>query len=443
VRLRTDTMPPCLLAPGVPDWIGADGARLGWVLRDALFVMDGTEVMVVPLPAEVRDVAVSEDCWTVALPNGVVGVDPSAGVITHVMVDEDADPVDVVPGADLVLFAETPSHRLVYRADGVPVSLPDAATRARHLRPWSVGRGACWVDFDTLYRMRDHSRVSALGRVSGAKALAVGPYGACLVETARGVIAAAPTGLTVSVAEELDVTTARFSPDGRQALAACEDGVVLVELLTGDVRRRWEGALAPVGFLPGAEGPEAVVWEVASGRVVTSSGHLVLAGFAGAVPAQADRMLVGPGGAAWRLPSLDRLRIDLADGVVGTDGVRIAHVVHGRLRVGTDVDVPHGLGGEDDVVERVLFVPDGVMLVTAEGRGQVYALPAGDRIREVDPAAVPADDEALPDGVTLADPDSPSQVRDGDRCWPVPADGALRAGDDLVVWTDDGMLLRL
>src|SRR5690606_8665145 len=70
---------PRLLAPGVPDWIGADGVRVGWALRDRLFLRAGDHVDVVELPDEVEEVAASPRRWTVALGNGFVRVDPEAG----------------------------------------------------------------------------------------------------------------------------------------------------------------------------------------------------------------------------------------------------------------------------------------------------------------------------------------------------------------------------
>ena len=452
---------PRLVAPGIPDWIGADGARLAWTLRDALFLHEADAVRVVPLPAEASEVAFAGEVWNVALPNGTVTVDPVAARLVAALVDDEADPVDLVAGDAWVLFAETPSHRMLRRADGALVPLPDAATRARFLRPWSRGAGACWVDFDTVYRMRDGGRVAALGRAPGAEGIAVGPHGAVLVALKKDTVVAGPRGLAVRLGERVAADSARFTPDGGRVLAATEDGAVLVDLAAGTIVERWDGHLVPVGFLPRAGALGAVFLHPDEGIVRLDDGTLVLSGFAGASVAAEGDVLAGPGGAAWSTRALARavgadsdvaaacLRTGLTEGVCATDGRRVVQVQASGFRVDDGPERPHDLllgGVADDALEEAWVTGDVLHLRSCAGAQQSYDLQTGVQLTMSEPPA-PAREEFLPDGVSIADPDEASAIVVDGTSYPLPADGALRVEGEgrgvVLAWTDDGMLVAL
>lgn len=461
MKLNVKAGLPRLVAPGIPDWIGADGVRLAWTLRDALFVLEGDTVGVVPLPAEATDVAFAGEVWNVALPNGSVTVDPVAGQLVAALVDDEADPVDLVAGDAWVLFVETPSHRMLRHSDGTAVALPDAATRARFLRPWSLGAGACWVDFDTVYRMREDGRIAALGRAPGAEGIAVGPHGAVLVALKKDTVVAGPRGLTVRVGERVAAESARFAPDGARVLAATEDGAVLVDLASGEVVGRWEGHLVPVGFLPRGGTLAPVFLHPDDGAVRFDDGELVLAGFAGASVAAEGDVLAGPGGAAWSTRALARavgtetdltparIRSGLTEGVCATDGRRIVQVYAAGFRVDDGPERTHGLRGGgtgDDALEEAWITGEVLHLRTCAGDERSFDLASGVPV-EAGAPGIPAQEDTLPEGVRISDPDEASAIGVDGTTYPLPADGALRVEGDgprvVLAWTDDGMLVAL
>ena len=60
MRLSLDDTLPRLAAPGVPDWIGADGVRVGWTLRDRLFLLgedhvDATALVLVDIAPRIEE----------------------------------------------------------------------------------------------------------------------------------------------------------------------------------------------------------------------------------------------------------------------------------------------------------------------------------------------------------------------------------------------------
>jgi hypothetical protein len=447
---------PRLLAPGIPDWIGTDGSRVGWIVRDRLFLLDGGSARVVELPDHAEDAVAGPDGWHVALGNGVVRIDATAGNIAALLVDDEADPVAARPGADVMLFVEVPEHRLLRMRDGKALPLPDAALRARHIRPWSSGLGACWVDFDTLYRLGE--RISALGRAPGAEAIACGPQGAVMVALKADTVLAAPRGLAVRLGRRVDVDSARFAPDGLLALAADEHGVVLVDLRTGTVERTWSGSLAPVGFAP-----DPVLLDVETGRLLDAAGRTLLEGFAGSTPGRSGDLLAGPGGALWRLgESAVRVRADLADGACATDGTVVVYADARSVRVfegAAERSSEHGLDTADDPIADVRLDAGTIEVRTLDG--EVARLALADlsvqgraRPKRVTGAAEPSaarsspgatvarDHRAGSDGVRLPAPDGASVVRVGDVELPIPADAAASIGARAWLWTEDGMLVE-
>ena len=249
---------------------------------------------------------------------------------------------------------------------------------------------------------------------------------------------AAPRGLTVRVGLPLASETARFSNDGLTVLAAFPDGVVWIDLTTGAVRKKWEGAYVPVGFAPGP-----VLWDGERGTLVDAAGAVLLDGFAGATPAMAGPVLAGPGGAVWDLTSGTRGVADLREGVCATDGERTVHVDDTDVRVLGGARFPHRLCGDEDAVDAARL--DGDMLVVATLDGEVgrFTLAGAplDRTHQRFPwKAAPA---PCPEGVTLPTEDAESVVAVGDTEWPLPADGAARVGNDLWIWSREGALFAV
>jgi hypothetical protein len=447
LSLLSDGPLPRLLAPGIPDWMGADGVRFGWSVRDRLFIVDGSFVRLVKLPAEVLEVAATPGAWVVALPTGCVTVDPSAGAAVALLLDDEATPVEVRAGDRVCLFVEVPEHRLLRLATGDAIPLPDAATRAKHIRPWASGDGACWVDFDTLYRMRGEGAIAALGKAPGAEGIGVGPNGAVVVSLKADTVVAGPRGLALRLGERVDAESARFSSDGTRALVATERGVAEVDLTAGSIGRRWEGDLAPVGYAVFEGGTRALVWDTASGVVRDDTGVVRLRGVAGATPSVAGGLLAGPGGALWRLADGTRLREDLLEGACALTDVALAQVRHEDVRwidlvTGVERVAQHALCEDDDAIEAAWFEGRELRALTLDGILARWSESGAEPLCESAPHAE-APGIAIPDGVVLAEPDEDSGVTLGTQAWPVPADAAVVVDGALYACTDDGMLTRL
>ncbi|MFN7146896.1 MAG: hypothetical protein ACK4YP_24185, partial [Myxococcota bacterium] len=408
---------PRLLAPGVPDWIGADGARVGWTLRDRLFLLRDDHVDVVALPDLAEDVTAGPRRWTIALATGFVRVDPFTARLEDLLLDDQAEPVATRPGEEVGLFVEVPEHRLLRLADGRALPLPDGALRSRWIRPWATGVGACWVDLDVLFRLG--TRVSVVGRIAGAEGIACGPEGAVLVRGAKDTMVASPRGLGVKVGRLLDAESARFAPDGATALAASLEGVHWIELETGRIRRTWDGSLAPVGFAPGP-----VLWDLDRGVLVDEAGVVLLDGFAGAEPAAAGRVLAGPGGAVWDLASGARGRADLRDGVCVTDGTRTVHVDDTEVHVLDGARFAHDLCGDEDAVDAARLDGDTLVVATLDGEVGRFGLDGTRHERAHRKSPWKSPPAPRPEGVVLTAEDAESALRVGDTEWPLPADGA-------------------
>lgn len=435
MRLSLGTGPlPRLLAPGVPDWLGADGVRIGWALRDRLFLHAGSSVDVVELPDEIEEVAASPHRWTLALGSGFVRVDPETARIEELLLDDEAEPLATHAGEELGLFVEVPEHRLLRLVDGRPLPLPDGALRARWIRPWATGIGAVWVDIDVIFRLG--SRVSVLGRAPAPEGIACGPEGSVLIGIKGDAVVAAPRGFAVLVGRPIDADSARFSPDGTTVLAACPEGVAWIDLVTGAVRKVWDGSLVPVGFAPGP-----ILWDLDRGAVLDESGAVVLDGFAGSAPATAGRVLAGPGGAVWNLTSGVRGGDVLRDGVCATDGERTIHADDTHVQVLGGPRFAHGLCGEEDAIDAARIDGDTLVLATLDGEVGRYTLPAGEpRERTHQRSPWKSLPPARPESVTLTRDEAESQIRIGDQTWPLPADGAATVGDQVWAWTREGSL---
>ena len=424
---------PRLVAPGVPDWIGTDGERVGWLVRDRLFLHDGDSVRVVELPDEADGAVATPTRWTIALGSGFVRICPREARVEELLVDDEAVPVATRPGRDVGLFVEVPEHRLLRLTDGLPLPLPTGALHARHVQPWATGAGALWVDDELLYR--SGGRVSAIGRAPGAEALTAGPDGAALVRLAGRALVAAPGRLAVPVDLPVECESARFTPDGREVLVAVEDGAVRLDCTTGDVLQRWSGALSPVGF-----GPGPLLWDLDSGVVRGES--VVLAGFRGASPALAGTLLAGPGGDAWRLDSGAPLGLDL-QGVCATDGTRVVSADDEEVRLfdGRVTRFRHALCDGDDLLDGAVLEGDTVTLRTLDGELAQFHLDGTpiSRVRRPRRTLVA---RPGPEGWTLPAEDGESVLLVGERRYPLPVDGGADTGRRWA-WSRDGALYEL
>ncbi len=437
MRLSLGTGPlPRLLAPGVPDWIGADGARVWWTVRDALFLLDGDGVRTTLLPDEGMESVVSAAGCTCGTAYGAVVVGQDGEVSRTLTVDA-GEPLGVLPGADCVLVLSVPSHSLVPLAGGAPLPLPDAATRARFAAPFAVGVGLVWLDLESLYRLGADGRPHALGRASGANALAVGPFGATLVALEDDTLCVAPGAPVRRLGEPVEVPYARFSPDGLRALAADDDGLQEIDLRTGRTLRRWPGPLTPVGYAP-----EATWIDGATGELRTADGRTLLTGFAGGAAATGGDWLVGPGTSAWSISTGACLRKGLPSGVSATDGTRIVVANDSDITVVDGAQFAHGLGGgHDDGVELVALSGEEVAVQSECGALVVFTL-TGELVRRAESAPWLPE----PDGdvdASLSEPGEPSEVVVGGQRWALPVDGVLRAAGQHWAWSVDGALYAL
>lgn len=426
---------PRLYAPGVPDWIGADGAHVLWVLRDRLFVLSAKEVRVVELPDLVEDVVADRAGVVVALARGFVRVDVAKGKVVAACLDEEADPVTTRPGVDLGLFVRVPSHKLVDLATGTDVPLPDAATRARFFRPWASGRGAAWVDFDHLYRLG--ARIEAIGKAPKTAGLAVGPGGGCVVQLESDTLVAPPRGLAQKLGTKVNAASVRFHPDGREALAAHADGVVRLDLAEGRVLEEWEGHLAPVGWAP-----EVRLLDLDAGALLDGRREVLMEGFAGARAALAGSTLAGPGGAVWELTTGERRGGGWSGGACAIDGARAVHVdEHGLALLGGG-RVRHAAVGDDDEVDWARLDGEAVVIGTAAGEVVRVSLADG-TARKPGRTKSPPRPPRAPEGVRWSEPEDPSAVVVDGKAWPLPADGAARVGQEVWIWSDEGLLAQL
>lgn len=425
---------PRLYAPGLPDWIGTDGTHVLWALRDRLFVLQDEEVRVVELPDLVEDVVADPAGVVVALARGFVRVDLARAEVVAACLEDEADPVTTRPGLDLGLFVRVPSHKLVDLRTGAETPLPDAATRARFIRPWARGVGAVWVDFEHLYRMG--RRIEAIGKAPKAAGLAVGPEGAAVVQLETDTLVAAPRGLATRLGAKVDVASVCFRPDGMEALAAHPDGVARIDLAAGTVVEEYEGDLAPVGWAP-----EVRLLDLATGNLVDAHRRVYLTGFAGARPALHGATLAGPGGATWDLATGERRGGGMVGGVCATDGERVVHVDEHEVRVLGGPRFPHALVKEDDEVDWARLDADTVVIGTVDGHRGRFALADG-RERKLGRVRSAPRSPAAPAGVRLSDPDEPSRVVVDGEALPLPADGAARVGEHLWLWSDEGLLVR-
>lgn len=118
---------------------------------------------------------------------------------------------------------------------GDPVPLPLGAREAR-ARPWPEEPAASWCVGRSLVQQRDRGAPHTVGVASEPlRALQVGPQGAALAWGRSQLWAHAPGhGLLPLRMERPPPAACAFSPQGDQALVQTPDGVVLVDLRSGE-----------------------------------------------------------------------------------------------------------------------------------------------------------------------------------------------------------------
>jgi len=290
-----------LIVPGVPQKICVAGAWLVWTTTEAVVVADpaSAQARVVPLADLDGDTAGLSAAAGQALVNtdsGVFVVAPKRGVIAFIGTDMIDDLYRVVVGGCVLI--ETSEGRACFTLSGAPVPLPDSAVAARVVTPLADGDGVAWADDEVLYRSVKSDAVQ-VGELPGpVRHLASGPGGALIACQTSGRTWALGRGAPVALEEDILPATARFSPDGTQALVDIGDGVGLMDLRTGACLKRWPGCVS-AGFLGG----RPVLLNEARGAVVYGNGEVVLSGFTAAGARYDAPTLYGPGGAAWLLSS--------------------------------------------------------------------------------------------------------------------------------------------
>jgi len=425
-----------VLAPGWPEWVGSDGERLGWVVRDRLFLhQPGDErCWLVQLPDAVEGVSPSPTGWVCALGQGFVTVDPARAEVVAALLDDESDPVGTRAGRDAGVFLEAPLHRALQLVDGVELALPEGASRSRWLTPWGSGAGVNWVDGDTVYRLPAGGRVAALGRLRGTSEVIGGPGGACVVRGRTASLLVAPRGFGV---EGPLLEAARISETGESAVASDAAGALEVRLADGKVLGRWAGRLEPVGFLHG----EALVHDRATGEVRKAGGGRVGEGFCGAQPAMSGDALAGPGGRQWRIGDETPGVEGLVDGLLAAapgffvhadDAVALYVDGHEHVRIAVEEVSAIACGVEPATGQRWVKVVGAAGAVFFDGDGKPRGAPAGG-----------AAARRRASRVKVAPPGEDSQVVLGPTAWPVPADHAIATGPGAWAWSDDGALYAL
>ncbi len=294
---------PSLLAPGVPDQLLADGHRIGWLFRGALWTLiPGSSVTVLAAHQPIASAVPSRTRWLLHMEGSLWCGDPSTGQGHLLELDVLGQELQVRAGTSWVLIT-LPEGRMLLPTPGVPSTpqLPDGAMRSPSLAPWSAGAGVVWHDFDTIYLASGSHRPQVLGQVLNLEAFMTGPGGAAVFQSPHGSMAACPGGSLTALEETIDLETLRFSPDGNSALAATAGGTVEFNLDNGRILRLWRPELLPVGYAP-----SPVFFDEESGCLVDGSERTILQGLDLAGPSLHGDHVVGPGGAAWNMSSGER-----------------------------------------------------------------------------------------------------------------------------------------
>ncbi|MFT5682641.1 MAG: hypothetical protein ACI8RZ_003563 [Myxococcota bacterium] len=280
---------PRMWSPGAPSMLLADGARIGWLARDGLFVDQGDHVAFLAMPATAR-LSVSPSCWTTVVPEDA-GVRLSWGAPGKPWSHRVLPPGRVVAGGGWVRWRRG-SRFSLSTLDGTPVDAPMGAFGAL---PWPDGPGASWWEGRYLYRMAVPGQVAVAGILPGPITDGrIGPGGAAVLCVGDALYGVVPGGLPVLLEEEAGLDEARLS--ATEALLHTHDGVGRFSLADGSLLERAEGDCVPVGFAP-----EPLVYDEAEGTVATMGGDILHAHFLPGAALLQGHALLGPGGGVWDL----------------------------------------------------------------------------------------------------------------------------------------------
>ncbi|MEL6348008.1 MAG: hypothetical protein AAFV53_33180, partial [Myxococcota bacterium] len=217
-------------------------------------------------------------------------------------------------------------------------------------------------------------RLSASGVVQVTASLSqpvkdsrIGPQGAALAMTSRGLVGVAPGCPPVHI-EGMSLEGAKFSPHGRCALLQNEAGTALVDLKTGGRLSEIIEDTVPVGF---AHTP--IVLREMTGEVINIEGETLSNGWLPGVTLRSGNHLFGPTGAwnlqtgqlLWQHPALSAERLEL-------DGDHLSAILPEDVfildvRTGSVVDARprEAIDAEDD--EREEDEPEEAVIVDIPG----------------------------------------------------------------------------
>jgi hypothetical protein len=100
----------------------------------------------------------------------------------------------------------------------------------------------------------------------------------------------------------------------------------------------------------------------------------------------------------------------------------------------------HALCADGDEVAGARFDGGALVVETVDGESAAFGPDGALRWKKRQASKARP---ARPEGVTLPERDGESWLDVGDARYPLPADGAARAGDRVWAWTTDGMLVAL
>ena len=426
-----------LLAPGLPEVMVVSGDTRLWVNGSCIWEQRGDLVEVVD-SAHIVGLAVSQGKTCIAW-RTENGFRISAGVAAKGVEIPGARGVHV--GVDWAVVDHGIERRVLCLADN---STPIVPVGARDARPkaWSAGRGVTWIDGGHVYRFKEGENTRLAGKTPGAvTSWTSGPHGSALFQTDRGVLGLGARG-SLHEAPDVDVTTARFSPDGHEFIGATSDGVTRWSLIDQREQNSIRGRLYPAGY---ADGP--VLLDEDIGTLRTWGGQVMASGFTPCAASIHKTRLYGPGGTAWSVETGERLWQDsplAADHLMATDGGVIQ--VDDRI-VGFDLDgevafdLPLPIDQELDGPIYSTHWVDGLMYFEVED-GWIQIDFEGRRVG-TDPPPVSSFDRPTLSGAWQFD-EQTGLIADEHGPLPILFDGAaLRHDGTTLAWSEDGLLCIL
>jgi hypothetical protein len=429
-----------LLAPGLPDVMVATEQATGW-LNDSGLWIQAHGVLTLHGQANVSGLQASGEHWVVVTEqDGSSEVQRISTLPSRACERRTFQGRSVVAGTDWVVV-DTGIERVAFDLlSGEVCRLPVGARDSRP-QPWASGCGVIWVDQGRVYRLSGEERPQVVGVLAWTpKAWLAGPHGSAVFCGANEAYGLAAGGTLVQL-PLCDSESVRFSDDGLEALVLTEDALCSIQLSTGDVTLKKQGALSPVGF---CNGP--VVLDEDSGVLKALGGMPISDGYSPCAAAHMNGTLYGPGGTAWDVTTGRRLwrNAPLAGThlVAHPEGVvQIDPRIRGFNNSGEPVfDFPIPTDEEiDGEVLDACWVED--MLYLEVDHGWIKVDFTGKRVGVVDEFSPPNDCSPSLDGWSFDD-ESGCISREGEE-FPLRVVGVLQHEGYLWCWNDDGMLLVL